>query len=67
MAKSHHIFAHNTKIFLLLLTTWLSTVTAQAAAPVGQTIWIRATANGLSYQRIRTAARGLHSSQIARR
>ena len=47
MAKSHHIFAHTTKIFLLLLTTWLSTVTAQAAAPVGQTIWIRATANGL--------------------
>ncbi|HEX5875824.1 MAG TPA: hypothetical protein VFY60_14350, partial [Pyrinomonadaceae bacterium] len=48
MTKSHHhIFAHTTKIFLLLLTTWLSTVTAQAAAPVGQTIWIRATANGL--------------------
>lgn len=48
MTKSHHhIFSHTTKILLLLLTTWLSTVTAQAAAPVGQTIWIRASANGL--------------------
>ena len=43
---SHHI-SHATKILFLLFTTWLSTVTAQAAAPVGQTIWIRASANGL--------------------
>ncbi len=42
MAKSHA-----TKILLLLLTTFLWTITAQAAAPVGQTIWIRASANGL--------------------
>ena len=31
----------------ILLTTLLFTVTAQAAAPVGQTIWIRASATGL--------------------
>src|SRR5215211_7182054 len=36
-----------TKIMLLILTTLLLTLTAQAAAPVGQTIWIRASANGL--------------------
>ena len=48
MTKSHHsITSHITKVLLLLLTTWLSTVTAEAAAPVGQTIWIRASANGL--------------------
>src|SRR5215211_1626692 len=35
------------KILFLLLTTFLFTVTAQAAPPVGQTIWIRASANGL--------------------
>lgn len=35
------------KIVLLILTTLLPAITAQAAAPVGQTIWIRATATGL--------------------
>src|SRR5215218_4245030 len=39
--------SHTTKILFLILTTVLLTVTAQAAAPVGQTIWIRASANGL--------------------
>jgi Glycosyl hydrolases family 16 len=36
-----------TRILFLLLTTFLFTVTTQAAAPVGQTIWIRASATGL--------------------
>src|SRR5215216_5031640 len=36
-----------TKFLFLLLTILLLTHTAQAAAPVGQTIWIRASANGL--------------------
>jgi hypothetical protein len=36
-----------TKILFLLLTIFLLSATAQAAAPVGQTIWIRASANGL--------------------
>ena len=35
------------KIFLLVVATLLSTITIQAAAPVGQTIWIRASATGL--------------------
>ncbi len=35
------------KILFLLLTILLLTMTAQAAAPVGQTIWIRASATGL--------------------
>lgn len=35
------------RILFLVLMTWLLTITAQAAAPVGQTIWIRASANGL--------------------
>lgn len=35
------------KILFLLLTILLSTLTTQAAAPVGQTIWIRASATGL--------------------
>ena len=39
--------SHATTILFLVLTTLLLTVTAQAAAPVGQTIWIRASANGL--------------------
>ncbi len=39
--------SHTTKILLLILTTFLLTMSAQAAAPVGQTIWIRASANGL--------------------
>jgi hypothetical protein len=36
-----------TQILFLILTTLLTTLTAQAAAPVGQTIWIRASATGL--------------------
>src|SRR6185436_6708238 len=35
------------KILFLILTSLLLTVAAQAAAPVGQTIWIRASANSL--------------------
>jgi hypothetical protein len=35
------------KILFLVLTILLLTMTAQAAAPVGQTIWIRASATGL--------------------
>ena len=35
------------KILFLLLTTLLLTLSVQAAAPVGQTIWIRASATGL--------------------
>jgi len=35
------------KILFLLLTILLLTMTAQAAAPVGQTVWIRASATGL--------------------
>ncbi|HWF87656.1 MAG TPA: glycoside hydrolase family 16 protein [Pyrinomonadaceae bacterium] len=42
MAKSHV-----TKMLYLILITLLLTLTAQAAAPVGQTIWIRASATGL--------------------
>ena len=40
-------FSLTTKIFLLLVTTVLATLTAHAAAPVGQTIWIRASATGM--------------------
>ena len=51
MAKSKNsssrFSSHTTKILFLVLTIFLSTVVARAAAPVGQTIWIRATANGL--------------------
>src|SRR6185295_9342428 len=39
--------SHATRILFLILTSLLLTVAAQAAAPVGQTIWIRASANGL--------------------
>ena len=35
------------RILFLMLLILVLTVTAQAAAPVGQTIWIRASANGL--------------------
>src|ERR1044072_3637772 len=35
------------RILFLALFTVLLTTTAHAAAPVGQTIWIRASANGL--------------------
>lgn len=39
--------ANSIRILFLLLTTILLTLTIQAAAPVGQTIWIRATSSGL--------------------
>ena len=39
--------SHANKVLFLILTTLLLTVSAQAAAPVGQTIWIRASATGL--------------------
>jgi hypothetical protein len=38
---------NTTRILILVLTTFLLTLTARAAAPVGQTIWIRASATGL--------------------
>ena len=48
MAKPHEssgrFLSHAAKISFLLL---LLTITAQAAAPLGQTIWIRASANGM--------------------
>ena len=40
-------WSHALKTLFLISSTVLGTVTAQAAAPVGQTIWIRATATGL--------------------
>lgn len=51
MAKANYgsrrLRSRATHILFLVLTTVLLTITAQAAAPVGQTIWIRASANGL--------------------
>src|SRR5215213_9436608 len=51
MAKPNSISSqfssHATKIMFILFLVLLLAVTAQAAAPVGQTIWIRASANGL--------------------
>src|SRR5258705_8806423 len=51
MAKPNHndsrFLSHATKTFFLTLTIVVVTVTSQAAAPVGQTIWLRATATGL--------------------
>ena len=44
MAKPYRFLS---KILFLLLITVSSTVIAHAAAPVGQTIWIRATSTGL--------------------
>jgi glycosyl hydrolase family 16 len=44
MAKPNRFLS---QIFFLLLTTILSTIAVHAAAPVGQTIWIRATSTGL--------------------
>lgn len=44
---SRRILSRASKIFFLVLTTLLATLTAHAAAPVGQTIWIRASATGL--------------------
>jgi len=46
-SSTNKFSSHITKTLLLILTTFLLTVSAQAAAPVGQTIWIRASANGL--------------------
>ena len=43
MAKPHYL----TKIFFLPITILLLTMTIQAAAPVGQIVWIRANATGL--------------------
>lgn len=42
-----HVTLSTSKILFLLLATFSLTATAQAAAPVGQTIWIRASAPGL--------------------
>lgn len=48
MAKPHDkSLSPATKILFLVLTIILPTITAEAAAPIGQTIWIRASANGL--------------------
>jgi hypothetical protein len=50
MTKSNCVsrfFSHATRISLLVFTTFLWTAIAQAAAPVGQTIWIRAAATNL--------------------
>lgn len=48
MAKPNNQFSRQvTKMLFLILTTLLLTPIAQAAAPVGQTIWIRAAATGL--------------------
>ncbi len=48
MAKSKNQFSSPvTKMLFLILTALLLTPIAQAAAPVGQTIWIRASATGL--------------------
>ena len=51
MSKTNYsgsrLLSRAAKILFLLLTTVLSTVNAEAAAPVGQTIWIRASATGL--------------------
>ena len=45
--NSGRFLSHAAKISCLFLTTLLLTITAKAAAPVGQTIWIRASATGL--------------------
>ena len=42
---SSRFLSNATFILFLLLTTVVTTITAQAAAPVGQTIWLRASAN----------------------
>jgi len=51
MAKPHNssgrFLSHAANFSLLVLTTLILAITAQAAAPVGQTIWIRASANNL--------------------
>lgn len=35
------------RVFFLVVATLITTLTTQAAAPVGQTVWIRASANGM--------------------
>jgi hypothetical protein len=51
MAKPNNstcrLSSHASRILFLFLTALSLTVSAQAAAPVGQTIWIRASATGL--------------------
>ena len=48
MTKLNDKFSSYAKrIVFLVVATLLATLTAHAAAPVGQTIWIRASANGL--------------------
>ncbi len=44
MAKPNRFLS---QILFLLLTTIFTTIAVQGAAPVGQTIWIRATSSGL--------------------
>ena len=46
-SSTNNFSSHTTKILFLILTSFLLAVSAQAAAPVGQTIWIRASATGL--------------------
>jgi glycosyl hydrolase family 16 len=45
--KNRRVSSRLTKTLFLVLATLLTTLTTQAAAPVGQTIWIRASANGM--------------------
>jgi hypothetical protein len=45
--SSSRFLSQATKILFLALTIVVVTVTADAAAPVGQTIWLRATSTGL--------------------
>jgi beta-glucanase (GH16 family) len=45
--NARRVLSHGSKMLFLVLTSLFLTITAQAAAPVGQTIWIRANANGL--------------------
>src|SRR5262245_40403578 len=47
LPTSKMFFSPANKLLFLVLTTLLLQLTAQAAAPVGQTIWIRASATGL--------------------
>ena len=51
MVNSTHshgrLLSKATRVLFVALTTVIVTVTTQAAAPVGQTIWIRATSTGL--------------------
>src|ERR1700759_1098067 len=41
-----HFTSHATRILLLALAIALFTLTAEAAAPIGQTIWIRSSGTG---------------------